>query len=262
MCCPDKTRARGGNPWSARYSLKLADTIRGHAWIVYDGALNKRWHRDNARREPRNQPTTDNAAPSAASNMKRETLVFTVCGFLLGLTIGGLVIGPKIAQSRLAGAPAPSVASTMAEPSTPPVAAGSPMAAVQQKLATLKDAIAKDPKDFDALVQLGDMYMDAAKFPQAIDYLDRAIAARDDANVRTDLGICYKQAGQPGRALAEFERAASMAPDQWQPLFNEAIVLVDLHRMDEAREVGAKLQKMQPQEPEVQKLLASLAGKQ
>lgn len=194
--------------------------------------------------------------------MKRETLIFTVCGFLLGLTIGGLVIGPKIAQSRLAGAPAVSADNAEPTPSAaPPAADGSPMAVVQKQLATLKDAIAKDPKNFDALVQLGDMYMDAAKFPQAIDYLERAVAVRDDANVRTDLGICYKQSGQPGSALAEFERAASLAPDQWQPLFNEAIVLIDLHRMDEARAVAAKLQQMQVQAPEVQKLLALLAAK-
>jgi Flp pilus assembly protein TadD, contains TPR repeats len=191
--------------------------------------------------------------------MKRETVIFTICGFLLGLTIGGLVIGPKIAQSKLAGAPAVSTDSAPA-PATP-AAGGSPMAAIQQQLATLKEAIAKDPKNADALVQLGDMYMDAAKFPQAIDYLERAVNVRDDANVRTDLGICYKQAGQPGSALAEFERAASLAPDQWQPLFNEAIVLNEMHRTDEARIVAAKLQAMRPDDPEVKKLLASLAVK-
>ena len=38
--------------------------------------------------------------------MKRDTLIFTACGFLLGLTLGSFVIGPKIAQSKLAGAPA------------------------------------------------------------------------------------------------------------------------------------------------------------
>ena len=208
------------------------------------------------------QQRSNNPRRQPSLNMKRETLTFTICGFLLGLTIGGLVIGPKIAQSRLAGAVAASTETGAPAPSAGPAAGGSPMAAVQQKLAALKDAIAKDPKNFDALVQLGDMYMDAAKFPQAIGYLERAVNVRDDANVRTDLGICYKQAGQPGSALAEFERAAAMAPDQWQPLFNEAIVLIDLHKMDEARAVGAKLQKMQPQEPEVQKLLASLSGKQ
>jgi Flp pilus assembly protein TadD len=196
--------------------------------------------------------------------MQKETIIFTTCGFLLGLTLGGLVIGPKIAQSKLSGA-APVPETESATPAaTPPMGAagGNPMAAVQQQLATLKAAIEKDPKNFDALVQLGDMYMDAAKFPQAIDYLDRALAVHDDANVRTDLGICYKQTGQPASALAEFERAASMAPDQWQPLFNQAILLNDLHRTDEARVVAAKLQQLKPNDPDVQKLLASLAAKQ
>ena len=198
--------------------------------------------------------------------MKHETIIFTACGFLLGLTIGSLVIGPKIAQSKLSGAPPAQEAMSEAPPPTAPAgnpaAAGvNPMAAVQQQIAALKDAIAKDPNNFEALAQLGDMYMDAAKFPQAAEYLERAVAARDDTNVRTDLGICYKQMGQPDKALAEFQRAATMAPDQWQPLFNEAIVLVDLHRMDEARLVAGKLQQMKPGDPEVQKLLLSLNGK-
>jgi Flp pilus assembly protein TadD len=197
--------------------------------------------------------------------MQKETIVFTISGFLLGLTLGGLVIGPKIAQSKLAGNPAASVDSGAAMQPTPSAATATgpnPMEAIQRQLTTLKETVAKDPKNFEALVQLGDMYMDAAKFPQAIDYLERAVAIRDDANVRTDLGICYKQAGQPASALAEFERAASLAPEQWQPLFNEAIVLNDLKRTDEARAVAAKLKQMRPDDPEVQKLLTSLTAKQ
>jgi Flp pilus assembly protein TadD len=199
--------------------------------------------------------------------MKRETIIFTACGFLLGLTIGSLVIGPKVAQSKLAGASqeqaamteAPAQAAASGTASGGP--AGNPMAAVKQQLATLKDALAKDPNNFDALVQLGGMYMDAAKFPQAAEYLERAVAARDDANVRMDLGICYKQSAQPDKALAEFQRAATMAPDQWQPLFNEAIVLIDLHRMDEARQVATKLQQMRPGDPEVAKLVTTVNAK-
>jgi predicted Zn-dependent protease len=197
--------------------------------------------------------------------VQKQTIIFTICGFLLGLTLGGLVIGPKVAQSKLAGNPAVIAdggAPMPSSPSTTPAAGGNPMAVVQRQLATLKEAIEKDPKNVDALVQLGDMYMDAAKFPQAIDYLSRAVAIRDDANVRTDLGICYKQAGQPGAALAEFEHAVAMAPEQWQPLFNQAIVLGELHRTDEARAIAAKLEQMKPGDPDVQKLLASLGAKQ
>ncbi len=192
--------------------------------------------------------------------MKRETIVFTACGFLLGLTIGGLVIGPKIAQSKLAGT-SPEQPAMSAAPPPQAAAAVNPMEAVQRQLAGLKDAIAKNPNDFDALVQLGGMYMDASKFPQAAGYLERAVAARDDANVRMDLGICYKQAGQLDRALTEFKRSVAMAPDQWQPLFNEAIVLVDLHRIDEARVLATKLQQMKPGDPEVQKLVLTVAPK-
>lgn len=187
--------------------------------------------------------------------MKRDTIIFTVCGFLLGLTLGSFVIGPKVAQSKLAGA---RVADATMTETPPPSAAGNPMATVMQRLATLKAAIEKNPNDVDALVQLGDMYMQAAKFPQAAEYLQRAVAIRDDANVRMDLGICYKQSNQPDRALAEFQRAAAMAPEEWQPLFNEAIVLIDLGRMDEARALAAKLQKMRPDDHEVQKLVATV----
>ena len=188
--------------------------------------------------------------------MKRDTLIFTACGFLLGLTLGSFVIGPKIAASKLAGAPV--VESTPAETPPPTATGGSPMAGVMQQLATLKAAIAKNPNDADALAQLGDMYMQAAKYPQAAEYLERALAIHDDAAVRMDLGICYKQSNQPAKALAEFQRSAAMAPDQWQPLFNEAIVLLDLKRTDEARVVATKLQKMRPDDPEVQKLVATV----
>ena len=129
------------------------------------------------------------------------------------------------------------------------------MAAVTQQLSTLKETIAKDPKNFDALVQLAGMYMDAAKFPQAAEYLERALAVHDDASARIDLGVCYRQTAQPDRALAEFQHAEKMAPGQWQPLFNEALVLIDLHRVDEARALAAKLQQMRPNDPDVQRLV-------
>jgi Flp pilus assembly protein TadD len=190
--------------------------------------------------------------------MKRETIIFTACGFLLGLTLGSFVIGPKIASSKLAGAPVVAEPASAEAPASPATATGNPMGAVMQQLAALKEAVAKNPKDADALAQLGDMYMQAAKFPQAAEYLERALAVRDDAAIRMDLGICYKQSNQPEKALTEFKRSAAMAPDQWQPLFNEAIALIELQRMDEARLVAMKLQKMRPDDPEVQKLVATV----
>ena len=68
--------------------------------------------------------------------MKRETIIFTACGFLLGLTLGSFVIGPKIAQSKLAGAPVIAEPAPVETPSAPATATGNPMGAVMQQLAS------------------------------------------------------------------------------------------------------------------------------
>ena len=135
------------------------------------------------------------------------------------------------------------------------------MSAVREQLANLKTTVERDPKNFDALVQLGNMYMDAAKFPQAVDYYERALAVREEPAVRTDLGICFKQAGQLEKSVEAFRKVSEESPDQWQALFNEAIVLGELKRFEEARAVVTKLKEMRPNDPQVQKLETALAGK-
>jgi tetratricopeptide (TPR) repeat protein len=169
--------------------------------------------------------------------MKRDTLVFTICGFALGLVIGSFLIGPHLPRATAANAaePAAAPASAAATNDAPPMAQ---MNAVREQLAKLMETVERDPRNFAALAQLGNMYMDAAKFPQAIDYFERALAVREDATVRTDIGICYKQAGQLEKARAAFERAAADAPDQWQALYNEAVVLGEMSRWDTYRARG------------------------
>ena len=193
--------------------------------------------------------------------MKRDTLVFTICGFALGLVVGTFLIGPRLAKPTLG--PSGGVANAAEAESAAPAAAPSmaQMNAVREQLAVLKQTVEKDPRNFGALAQLGNMYMDAAKFPQAVDYFERALAVREDPTVRTDLGICYKQNGQLDKALMAFQRAVAEAPDQWQALYNEAIVLGELQRWDDARAAAAKLSAMRPNDPQVVQLVASLKSK-
>jgi tetratricopeptide (TPR) repeat protein len=204
--------------------------------------------------------------------MSRDNLVYTLCGLVLGLVIGSFLIGPKLARSRLAGnttaagAEAP-MSAPAGEPSAEPAAttgapAGNPAAAmgpIFQKLATLKANVEKNPNDFDSLVQLANMYMDAAKFPQSIEYYDRALKIREEPTVRTDLGICYKQAGQVDKALETFRQVQREDPTQWQALYNETILLAENRRFDEAKASLDKLKKQQPNQPEVQQLEQALA---
>jgi tetratricopeptide (TPR) repeat protein len=195
--------------------------------------------------------------------MTRDNIVFATCGLLLGLIIGSFLIGPRLAQKSAS----PEVPAAEAAASTPPPPAMGgggnmqTMNAVREQLANLKTAVERDPKNVDALLQLGNMYMDAGKYPQAIDYYERALAIRDEPSVRTDLGICYKQAGQLDKSVEAFRKAAADQPDQWQALFNEAIVLGEMKRYDEARAVAAKLKQMRPNDPQVDKLSTALAGR-
>ena len=198
--------------------------------------------------------------------MKRDTLVFTICGFVLGLVVGTFLIGPHLAKPTLGPSGGVANAAETEQPAaSAPAAAGAPsmsqMNAVREQLAMLKQTVEKDPRNVAALTQLGNMYMDAAKFPQAIDYFERALAVREDPTTRTDLGICYKQNGQPDKALAAFERAASEAPEQWQALYNEAVILGEMQRWDDARAVAAKLSAMRPNDPQVAQLVQSLSPK-
>jgi Flp pilus assembly protein TadD len=134
------------------------------------------------------------------------------------------------------------------------------MAQVLEQLATLKKQVEQNPNDFDALVQLGNMYMDVSKFAQAIDYFNRALAVREAPSIRTDLGICYKQSGQMEQARDAFRKVATEQPDQWQAVYNLAIVDGEMKDYTDARVQLAKLQQMRPGDPQVTKLEQALAA--
>jgi Flp pilus assembly protein TadD len=103
------------------------------------------------------------------------------------------------------------------------------------------------------------MYMDAAKYPQAIDYFERALRVRSDANLRADLAICYKQNGRPDLALTELRRVVKEDPNQWQARYNEVVLLGEMRRLDEARAEMVHLKTIRPEDPEVQRLDQALA---
>ena len=188
--------------------------------------------------------------------MRKETIVFTTCGFLLGLILGGMIIGPKVYELQHRAQPAasaPDIAPASSTVAAPPQAGGSPatMQMVLARLGELKQKLAASPRDVPTLVELGNMYQDASKYPEAIEFYERAEEVRPDANVLTDLGICYRSAGQPEKALDAFRRAVRVDPSQWQALFNEAVVLYDLKQAGEAKTALAEVERIHPGDPDV-----------
>jgi cytochrome c-type biogenesis protein CcmH/NrfG len=136
------------------------------------------------------------------------------------LVLGGL--GGYLLHSS--GTPAESSSSATASvPSIPPAVLAQQALDAQTK--PLLRRIDGNPKDVAALAELGNIYFDASQFPTAIDFYTRALnEAPNDADVRTDMGICYFYSGDPDRALKEFDKALKGDPRHVQTLFNVGIV--------------------------------------
>ena len=94
-------------------------------------------------------------------------------------------------------------------------------AALARAVAPLLEAINRDPKDFDSLVKIGNLYYDGKQFPSAIQYYERALAIHpENPDVRTDMGTAYWYTGDAEKALAAMETSLKYRPGHPQTLFN------------------------------------------
>jgi len=133
---------------------------------------------------------------------------------------------------------------------------GPAMAEIQQ----LRDYVEKNPNDANAVRQLADLNFNISNWQRAQELYSHYLELKpNDPDVMTDLGITYRETQQYDKALDLFRRSKQMAPDHWQSLYNEVVVLMDLKKNDEAGQVMAQLQKMQPGNPDVAKLADAVA---
>lgn len=127
---------------------------------------------------------------------------------------------------------------------------------LQVHLAVLK----KDPKNLQALVQVGNIYYDSQRYGEAIAYYHQALAIQpDDVNVRTDLGTAYWYANKPQQAVEQFQLALQQRPAYPQTLFNLGIV--KLHGLDDpAGAIAAweNLLSSNPAYPEAEKVRSEI----
>jgi tetratricopeptide (TPR) repeat protein len=93
-----------------------------------------------------------------------------------------------------------------------------------------------DSKDLEAWRELGNAYFDADMTSQAIAAYDRALAIKpDDTNILNDQGAMYRQTGDYSRALANFEKARAVDRYNLESLYNIGYVLAfDLNQIDKA----------------------------
>lgn len=116
----------------------------------------------------------------------------------------------------------PSVAATPA-PQTPDATQLKAMADAQA--APLVAKLNADPGNADLLAGIGNVYYDGRQYPVAVDFYARALKTRpSDAAIRTDMATAYWFMGNADRAIAEFDKALSYAPNSPNTLFNRGLV--------------------------------------
>ena len=143
-----------------------------------------------------------------------------------------------------------------------PGAAMPAQSALLQNEMTLKSIVASNPKDLNALVQLGNLYYDNARYAEAVEWYGRALAIDPiNPNVRTDRGTSYYNLGQPDAALAEFRKSLEVSPNHAQTLYNMGVVY--LHGKNDpvqARKCWETLLANNPDYPDRARLQEQIAG--
>ncbi len=120
----------------------------------------------------------------------------------------------------------------------------------------LKDAVAKDPKNMDAWINLGNMLMDSSRFSEAADAYEKALAMDPkNVDVRVDMGTCYRNSGKPDMAVKEYLKALEMNPKHLLALKNLGIVYeYDLRDNKEAVKAFEKAIAVAPNDPDAERL--------
>ena len=148
--------------------------------------------------------------------MPKESVVFGIAGVFFGLLVGWM-IGSQ--QGR------PPAAATAQPASSTAAQAQTARPFDESRAGTLRAAIEKDPSDVESRVQLGNLYFDAERFPEATKQYEDALAINPKhVNASTDLGIAYYYMNQPDRALAQFDRSLAIDAAHTKTLLNVGIV--------------------------------------
>jgi tetratricopeptide (TPR) repeat protein len=154
------------------------------------------------------------------------------------------------------------------QPSSSPPPATAAQAAGQsgflQEEAELNAALQANPRNVNALIQMGNLNYDNGRYRQAIDYYGRALDLDpNNANVHTDRGTSYWNLGQADEAITEFQKSLEVNPTHPQTLYNLGVVYLNgKNNAAEARKAWEKLLATNPNYPErakVQEQLASLS---
>ncbi|HEY2962230.1 MAG TPA: tetratricopeptide repeat protein [Pyrinomonadaceae bacterium] len=193
--------------------------------------------------------------------MNRENLLFAIIGLLLGFIVGFIFassMSQKAAQTQTASA------SQNLPADHPPIGAqnaADPSAIREQVTASIEKA-RSEPKNFEAQVKAAELYYQIQRYDQAIEYLLKANQLKPtDYETVVILGMVNLDAGHYDQAEKWYRAAIKMKSDDVRSLAGLAASTLQKGDAKAAEDAIAQLEKVDPSSqdlPQFKEKLASL----
>lgn len=189
--------------------------------------------------------------------MNRDNVLYAMGGLLVGFVAAYFLF--EFVAERQAPRLVPGATAAVGAPAVP--AGEAPRAPFLERTAEMERFVQANPQDDAAIRQLANLYFDAENWSGAAAAYEHYLTLRPgDADVHSDFGVSLQRLGRADEALAQFKRAQELDPNHWQSRYNEVVVLAfDLQRYDEAEKILDELRRLQPQNPDVERLAAAVS---
>jgi tetratricopeptide (TPR) repeat protein len=157
--------------------------------------------------------------------MKLESVIFAISGIFFGLIAGWIIGSQQASLSPRSAAPAAQTAPQSAPASSAPPGTPAPAILDEAKVQALRNVVDRDPKNAAARAQLGNLYYDAGRYPDAIKWYSESLALDpNNVDVSTDLGVSYYYNNEPDQAIKQLEHSLQVNPKHTKTLLNIGVV--------------------------------------
>lgn len=192
--------------------------------------------------------------------MTRENLLFSIIGLLLGFIVGFMFAS---SMSQKYGPGTQATANSQSLPSEhPPVGANSAgnQGGMQPDVMASIDRARKEPKNFEAQLKAAELYYQIKMYDQSIEYLLKANQLKPaDFQTMVNLGLVNLDAGHFDTAERWYNAAMKVKSDDVMVLAGLAETMLQKGDAKAAEEAIARFEKVEPSSEDLPRFKSKLA---